>query len=304
MVELQPKPRQIFIIDYGLAKLYKDQKKRTHIPFREGKKLTGTARYASIYTHQGFEQSRRDDLECLGYVLVYFAKGGLPWQGIREGNADEKYNRILLKKKNTSIESLCKNLPVEFIQYLYYTRAIGFEDKPDYIRLKKLFKDLFIKKVISNEFDYDWNETISDVRKVGCSYKLFEIIEPEELRSGKKEGTIAISQIRKIGGPTKAGEEEIKRINTTKSLGVALRIEMERKCENAEQIEDSAIDRVNTIKVQREATLKKEAIAKAAARAFKGSLKRVQDDSCNFDLEDLIEDHSLLGIVNDYDSCR
>ena len=157
----------VYLIDYGLAKRYKDPKTGVHIPYRDNKKLTGTARYASVYTHIGIEQARRDDLEGLGYVLLYFLRGSLPWQGIVAHSKKEKYEKILEKKMGTSIETLCKGVPSiyiyiyiyvidEFAQYLHYCKMIKFEEKPDYASLRKLFKDLFYQKKYHLEVIFDW----------------------------------------------------------------------------------------------------------------------------------------------------
>src|SRR5258708_15547575 len=104
--------RVVYAVDFGLAKQYCDNNKK-HIPYREGKSLTGTARYASINTHLGIEQSRRDDLESLGYVLVYFLRGELPWQGLKAKTMKEKYEKIMEKQISTQIEILCKGFPEE-----------------------------------------------------------------------------------------------------------------------------------------------------------------------------------------------
>lgn len=103
----------IFLIDFGLSKPYIDSHGK-HIPMTTGKQLVGTARYASINTHEGNEQGRRDDLESLGYILVYFAKGTLPWQNLPAKNKDEKFRKIMMKKKSVSVSELCDGLPKEF----------------------------------------------------------------------------------------------------------------------------------------------------------------------------------------------
>ncbi|CAK7206329.1 serine/threonine protein kinase [Sporothrix eucalyptigena] len=146
---------QTFVIDFGLAKKYRDPKTHFHIPYREGKNLTGTARYASISTHNGVEQSRRDDMEALGYVLLYFCRGSLPWQGIK-ATTKEKYDKIRTKKMTTSAGELCDGLPAEFACYLNYTRSLRFDAKPDYSYLRKIFRDLFVREHFQDDYVFDW----------------------------------------------------------------------------------------------------------------------------------------------------
>ncbi|KAL9242991.1 hypothetical protein vseg_016935 [Gypsophila vaccaria] len=155
LMGLGRKANQVYIIDFGLAKRYKDQTHK-HIPYRENKSLTGTARYASVNTHLGIEQSRRDDLESVGYVLMYFLRGSLPWQGIKANTKKQKYDKISEKKTTTTIEVLCKSYPSEFVSYFHYCRSLRFEDKPDYSYLKRLFRDLFIREAYKVDYIFDW----------------------------------------------------------------------------------------------------------------------------------------------------
>ncbi|KAL3812460.1 hypothetical protein ACJIZ3_013728 [Penstemon smallii] len=156
LMGLGRKANQVYIIDYGLAKKYRDLQTHKHIPYRENKNLTGTARYASVNTHLGVEQSRRDDLESLGYVLMYFLRGSLPWQGLKAGTKKQKYDKISEKKMLTPIEVLCKSYPSEFISYFHYCRSLRFDDKPDYSYLKRLFRDLFIREGYQFDYVFDW----------------------------------------------------------------------------------------------------------------------------------------------------
>ncbi|CAN8326298.1 unnamed protein product [Cochlearia groenlandica] len=156
LMGLGRKAHQVYIIDFGLAKKYRDLQTHRHISYRENKNLTGTARYASVNTHLGIEQSRRDDLESLGYVLMYFLRGSLPWQGLKAGTKKQKYDRISEKKVSTPIEVLCKSYPPEFASYFQYCRSLRFEDKPDYSYLRRLFRDLFIREGYQFDYVFDW----------------------------------------------------------------------------------------------------------------------------------------------------
>ncbi len=148
---------QVNVIDFGLAKKYRDPKTHLHIPYRENKNLTGTARYTSINTHLGVEQARRDDLESLAYVLMYFLRGSLPWQGLKAATKKQKYDRIMEKKMTTPTDLLCRGFPNEFGIFLNYTRALRFDDKPDYSYLRKLFRDLFVREGYQYDYVFDWS---------------------------------------------------------------------------------------------------------------------------------------------------
>ncbi|KAF3828433.1 hypothetical protein GH733_001930 [Mirounga leonina] len=157
---------KLFLIDFGLAKKYRDNRTRQHIPYREDKNLTGTARYASINAHLGIEQSRRDDMESLGYVLMYFNRTSLPWQGLKAATKKQKYEKISEKKMSTPVEVLCKGFPAEFAMYLNYCRGLRFEEAPDYMYLRQLFRILFriniyhtvFYRTLNHQYDYtfDW----------------------------------------------------------------------------------------------------------------------------------------------------
>ncbi|KAK3163216.1 hypothetical protein QOZ80_1AG0000790 [Eleusine coracana subsp. coracana] len=153
LMGLGRKANQVYIIDFGLAKRYFLNKM---LFCRENKNLTGTARYASCNTHLGIEQSRRDDLESLGYVLLYFLRGSLPWQGLKAATKTQKYDKICEKKISTPIEVLCKSCPVEFASYFHYCHSLTFDQRPDYAFVKRLFRELFTRQGYEFDYVFDW----------------------------------------------------------------------------------------------------------------------------------------------------
>jgi casein kinase I homolog HRR25 len=155
---------RVNVIDFGLTKKYINPNTHRHIQYCEGKNLTGTARYASINTHLGMEQSRRDDLESLAYVLIYFCHGGLPWQNLKAATKKQKYDRIMEKKMMTSTEELCNGFPEEFARFLSYTRSLKFEEKPDYAEWRKIFRDLFITQGFQHDYVFDWTVKLQNIR--------------------------------------------------------------------------------------------------------------------------------------------
>jgi len=162
LMGLGKKGNQVYVIDFGLAKKFRDQRTHQHIPYRENKNLTGTARYTSINTHLGIEQSRRDDMEALGYILIYFLQGTLPWQGLRAKTKAQKYEKISEKKLSTPVEELCKGAPAEFATYQNYVRSLRFEEKPDYAYLRQLIRNLFHRQGFSYDYVFDWNTKKND----------------------------------------------------------------------------------------------------------------------------------------------
>lgn len=135
--------RRCFVVDFGLAK-HVLTANGEHIPYRRGKKLTGSARYCSLATHLGEEQSRRDDLESLAYTLIFFLTGSLPWQGVKKGTKSERYQSIGKIKRDTTVEQICAPVPEKVrapvMGLLQCARTMRFDQPPPYHELRSAFK--------------------------------------------------------------------------------------------------------------------------------------------------------------------
>ncbi|KAG4092603.1 kinase-like protein [Neocallimastix lanati (nom. inval.)] len=147
---------QIYLLDFGLSEFFVDRNTHTHVQNRL-RPPCGTPRYMSIRTHQFRQQSRRDDLESLGYLLLYFLKkGNLPWQGITATDVKSMIYRIWDKKESIPLEKLFKDCPEQFITYMKYSRNLNFTEKPDYKYMTGLFDEIL--QSINEEDDgiFDW----------------------------------------------------------------------------------------------------------------------------------------------------
>lgn len=198
LMGLGRKANQVYIIDFGLAKRYRDSTTNRHIPYRENKNLTGTARYASCNTHLGIEQSRRDDLESLGYVLLYFLRGSLPWQGLKAATKKQKYDKICEKKLSTPIEVLCKSHPVEFASYLHYCHSLTFDQRPDYGFLKRLFRELFTREGYSFDYIFDW--TIMKFQQAQKSRSQSQLANSQAVPGGSTSRAVPMDVDKNQGG--------------------------------------------------------------------------------------------------------
>ena len=151
-----PHEGQVYVIDFGLSKRYRDPRTLKHGPPAEHKSMTGTARYASVNAMRGLEQSRRDDLESLGYVWMYLLRGSLPWQGLPAKTQAEKMRKIADTKAGTKFEDLCQGFPSAFVEYFRRVRSLKFDEEPNYFELKNLFRELFLRYGFAWDYRYDW----------------------------------------------------------------------------------------------------------------------------------------------------
>ena len=183
---------KIYLIDFGLAKKYREDNNSKHYEMMQGKKLIGTARFASVNAMEALSQSRRDDLESFGYMLIYFLKGKLPWQNLMIKNKEERYNKIKQIKKNIDINELCSDCPAEIAQYITYVKNLRYDEDPNYIYIKNLFNNILNKSWNKFDYFYDWDNT-----KVIIDLNLFNDFSEDENNLDLPLDKIVYRKIRK-----------------------------------------------------------------------------------------------------------
>ena len=157
----------IYLIDFGLSCSYYEHELSTrHYKLKDNLNFVGTLRYASLNSHKGIRQGRRDDLESMLYILIYFLKGKLPWQDIKAKQKEERHKIIFQIKSNISIDSLCKDIPEEFANLLKYVKSLQFEEKPSYCKFYAYFHNLISKlnneNIQENIFNFIWEKMLVD----------------------------------------------------------------------------------------------------------------------------------------------
>ena len=154
LISLHVRDNIIFLIDFGLSKKYIDSNTKSHIAFKKDKPITGTIRYISINTHLTYEQSRRDDIESLLYIILYFFKGELPWDGVKTKTKDEKYEKIKELKMKFKENEDYKNLPYEMKLLFENVYCLEFTEQPNYNVLYNL-ANKGINNLKNEEINFD-----------------------------------------------------------------------------------------------------------------------------------------------------
>ncbi len=268
-----------------------------HISYYEHKKLTGTTRYASLNTHLGAEQGRRDDLECLAYTLVYLLKGELPWQGVAAKNKQEKYDRIRDMKLALPSETLCRGLEPEFARLLAYSRSLKFEEKPDYSQLRKMFREAFYRRRYDAGFQLDWIRlqlpTAVPEEKDGSS----SISNQAEIDPAPVSRNLLLLPSQPVVGAEYWNA-------TQRSAGCTVGDKVEPAVEAREATKESLVRETSITKVREQSLAQSqtsprkvsyEARKKSQAWAEEREEESKATARCNFRQEDIVEDHSVYG---------
>lgn len=151
------KRSMVYLTDFGLAKRWQDEQTQQHFPLQRTKGLVGTVRYVSVNVHEGLSMSRRDDLESVAYILMYFIAGSLPWDGWETTKDDQFYTQVKVKKAALIRQKFLTTMPEPIQQFLIYCRNMSFEQNPDYDYWLKLFEEQSRVYNFTWDYKYDWD---------------------------------------------------------------------------------------------------------------------------------------------------
>jgi len=178
----------VHLIDFGLVKRYRDPKTGEHAQAKESGMLVGNLAFGSLGADRGFEQSRRDELEALGHVLIYLLCGKLPWfrpHSKAHGQPQPTLLEVAHKKRQTSVEALCRHCPEELKTYMHYCWALRFDEKPDYGHLRKLMRASLAGVEDGDEQAVDMEWWLAEGQASGCpSPRASKAMRPAASRSG------------------------------------------------------------------------------------------------------------------------
>jgi len=217
----------IYVVDFGIAHHYSVFGQHTEMEQKLSKDaVMGTARFASLNAHKGITLSRRDDLESLAYMLIYFLVGELPWSSIQDDPITpyKTWSAILPLKEGPLLAKLCKNIPKEFMEFLSYAQKLEFEEKPDYRHWRNKFGELLKQTCKKNGIDvdnvtFDWEDKMvqdglstneNEVpKRVVVNRQQSSVTERSSTKSVK-----AASNLRKRKNATVLVEEKARSVNT------------------------------------------------------------------------------------------
>ena len=294
------KSNLIYMIDYSHAKPFRIYDYRTnkvgHITYKENLKVINETKFSSINHHMGIELCRKDDLESLGYMLIFFANGNLPWQE-ENLNKDEKFKKMLEKKNSIPFEVYCKELPVEFSMYMNYVVNLGFHERPDYNYLKGLFSELLFSFYIE-KFFFDWNlltpkEIPSNLRTNKELDNKYDYAEEKEKKNLKKKEIIEKNEEEE-----KEEDEDEENENENKENKSDEEEEEEEEEENKDKYEDEDDDilELNDINFDKNSFSDNESENKEINEEDKKTVTEKTDKNSLIDEEDFISIFSKISV--------
>lgn len=197
--------QNVYMVDFGLCKRYRDANTKLLVPYKQATSMVGTIRYSSINAHLGIDQSRRDDLQCVCYLLIYFLKGELPWQKIPLENKFEKDHMMMSCKLKMTARELCEGLPSEIENIFQYIKSLNFYQEPDYHYILSELSFVLEHECGPFHFTYDWESLEREEKLMKTHLEMIittdsvDKTEIEEIREESEDGGNEVNPKKAIG---------------------------------------------------------------------------------------------------------